>query len=67
MSISGVRPLDFLAEYKEKTHNDTLFASFNAGQGYDSVWAIAMALNQTLTDLQQSGTLLHVILLPHVT
>ncbi len=61
VSVSGVKPLDFLAEYRERTHNKTLFAGFKAGQGYDSVWAIAMALNQTLTDLQHASMLLCLI------
>ncbi len=55
VALSGVTPMTFLAEYRERTHNETLFASFMAGQGYDSVWAIAMALNQTLADLKRTS------------
>ena len=34
-----MRPLEFLSEYKERTHNKTLFAGFKAGQAYDSVFS----------------------------
>ena len=47
LSVSGVYPRDFLKEYQRRTNNQTLFAGFKAGQGYDSVWAIAMALNES--------------------
>lgn len=53
--VSGLLPEEFKAEYDQLTQNQTLSASFKAGQGYDTVWAIALALNKTVSDLLQAG------------
>ena len=53
--ISGMTSNMWQAEYDRRTGGVELSGKFQAAQGYDAVWAVALALNFTLTELIESG------------
>ncbi|XP_070188876.1 gamma-aminobutyric acid type B receptor subunit 1-like [Littorina saxatilis] len=55
-SVSGWRPSDFMREYNNAVKNQTLFGDIMTSQGYDAVWAITLALNNTRQRLIEMGS-----------
>ncbi|XP_077868716.1 gamma-aminobutyric acid type B receptor subunit 1-like [Saccoglossus kowalevskii] len=54
MGISGMTPDDYQTEFNIRGGEET-YASRLAPQGYDAVWAAALALNATAEDLAETG------------
>jgi ABC-type branched-subunit amino acid transport system substrate-binding protein len=54
-TVSGWLPQDFLDAYRNFVLNKTLFGDQMTSQGYDAVWALALALEDTRQDLIHMG------------
>ncbi|XP_048240319.1 gamma-aminobutyric acid type B receptor subunit 1-like [Haliotis rufescens] len=54
-AISGLTPSQYLAVYANRTNNVNYPGTKAAPMGYDSIWALALALNDTLTELIDTG------------
>ena len=46
---------EFMYDYNRKTNYKSLPGHLRASTGYDSIWAIARALNATMNDLKNTG------------
>ncbi|XP_046559273.1 gamma-aminobutyric acid type B receptor subunit 1-like, partial [Haliotis rubra] len=55
-AISGITPSQYLAIYANRTNNVNYPGTKAAPMGYDSIWALALALNDTLTELIDTGS-----------
>lgn len=54
-AISGLTPSQYLSVYANRTNNVNYPGTKAAPMGYDSIWALALALNDTLTELIDTG------------
>ncbi len=66
-SISGQTPEEMLELYNAKTHHSEPHATNLMAQAHDAVWAMALALNATETQLIQTGVPLSTLLHEHQT
>lgn len=57
-AISGINPAEFNRLYDIETNNKTIVLEEMSADGYDAVWAIALALNATAQRLKDEGSAL---------
>lgn len=55
--VAGLTAAEFQRAYYNKTDNQVFFGDIKASLSYDCTWAIALALNDTLTNLTREGKL----------
>ncbi|ESO83683.1 hypothetical protein LOTGIDRAFT_133032 [Lottia gigantea] len=55
-SISGVTPEEFQTIFNNRTNNENIFGKKLSPLAYDTIWAIALGLNETIEDLARNDT-----------
>lgn len=53
--IADLTSSEYLEEFIARTNNEELFATNMAPPGYDTAWAVALALNATMQRLARQG------------
>ena len=56
VTISGYTPLELYSLYQDRIQGDQRTGYEYAPHAYDAVWTAALALNNTIAQLNQTGT-----------